>query len=77
MTKVTKDNFGELLIKSAEEALEHVQGKRELKTTKVKLLRYCNYCRKGTETVDEDCTVCGFSKPHDHPSQYVTVREEE
>lgn len=74
--EVTEDNFGELLLKSVKEAVEHAQGKRKLKTTLVKRLRICNYCQKGTETVDEDCVECGFSKPHDHPSQYVTVREE-
>ena len=31
--EVTEENFGELLLKSAQEALEHVQGKRKLRTT--------------------------------------------
>lgn len=26
-------------------------------------LRHCFFCEAGTETVDEDCTVCGLSKP--------------
>ena len=77
MTKVTKDNFGDLLIKSVEEAAAHTRGEIKLKTTKVRKLRYCNYCQKGTDTKEEDCVVCGFSKPHDHPSQYVYEREEE
>ena len=28
-------------------------------------MRHCNYCRKLTDTVDEDCVVCGLSKPYD------------
>lgn len=66
--KVTSENFEELLIKSAEEALEHA---------KTKLLRYCHKCKKGTETLKEDCVECGLSKPHNHPSQCVTVYEED
>jgi hypothetical protein len=25
--------------------------------------RYCHFCMKKTETVSEDCVVCGLSKP--------------
>ena len=32
-TTVNEKNFGELLLKSCEEAFEHAQGKRQLKTT--------------------------------------------
>ncbi len=53
MTKVTEDNFGELLIESTEEALEIA-----------KTIRRCNYCRKDTQTKEEDCVTCGFSKPN-------------
>ena len=27
-------------------------------------LRYCYFCRKDTDTVDERCVVCALSKPH-------------
>jgi len=61
--KVTKDNFADLLLESVEEALAHTRGEIELKTTKVELRR-CNYCKKDTLTIEEDCSVCGFSKPY-------------
>lgn len=25
--------------------------------------RYCNYCSKSTGTKEEDCVICGLSKP--------------
>lgn len=35
--QITSENFGEKLLESANEALEHVKGEKELKTTEVKL----------------------------------------
>ena len=70
-------DFEKELIKSLEQALAHVRGEIELKTTKVRRLRYCNYCKKGTKTKEDDCVDCGFSKPDECPSQYVYEREEE
>ena len=54
VTKVTSDNFGELLIKSAEEALEYTKDEQ----------RYCYYCRRDTLTIEEDCIKCELSKPY-------------
>lgn len=34
------------------------------KIFKKKDMRHCNYCSKETDTVEEDCTICGLSKVH-------------
>lgn len=38
-------------------------------------LRFCNYCQEATETVDEDCVKCGFSKPT--PDYLVKGKDDE
>jgi hypothetical protein len=40
------------------------QYERENGKVKGEELRYCFYCKKDTPTKEEDCCVCGLSKPY-------------